>query len=111
LSESEALGAGLTAAERAEIAAQSLRSAELEGGSVTPETRTAQESLERAVRDRRGVHPEGDPVPVFASVDAAARAYAAGVLSDGEFIAAVVGLQSRNKLPCRALPSKTTCRT
>ena len=109
MSESEALGAGLTAAERAEIAAQSLRSAELEGGSVTPETRTAQE-LQRAVRDRYGVHPEGDPVPVFAYVDAAARAYAAGVLSDGEFIAAVVGLQSRNKLPCRALPSKKTGR-
>lgn len=76
-------GPDLTPAERADAAAQSLHSAELEGGSVTPATRddteryvageiTAQE-LQRAVRDRYGVRSEGDPMPVFASVDGAAR--------------------------------------
>ena len=53
------------------------------------------QELQRAVRDRYGAPSVGESkreVPVFGSVAAAARAYAAGPLSDHEFIAAVVGL-------------------
>lgn len=117
MSESEATGADLTPAERADAAAQSLHSAELDGGSVTPATRedteryvagesTAQE-LQRVVRDRYGVHSEGESkreAPAFASVHAAAHAFAAGLLTNDEFITAVVAFPIMKQTPMPTTP-------
>jgi hypothetical protein len=101
-----ASGAGddLTKEERAWNAAQSLHGAELEGHAVTAGTQmdTADyvageidsEELLRRVRTRYGVPSEDESggATVYASVNAAASAYATGLIDGDGFVAAVVGL-------------------
>lgn len=106
---------GLTAEQRAEIAAQSQKSAELEGGSLTPATKrdtaayvagdSAAQELQRRVRVRHGLlsKDESEGTTTHTLIDAAC-AHAAGQLDDDVFIALAVGLPIVRQNPQPATP-------